>query len=387
MQILRSIPELAELPGPLFTAIGVFDGVHLGHQAVISTSARHAKDAGGTPVVVTFDPHPAKVLRPNEAPRVLTATQHKIALIRDLGVAYLLIVPFNREFASTPPEAFVHQLVTNSKPLREICVGHEWSFGKNRAGNLALLQKLGAQHHFDVVGIKPVTVNSIVVSSTAIRHAVETGDLKRAAEMLGRDYTILGTVERGAQLGRKLGFPTANLSAHSEQFPPNGVYAAEATLNGVVFRGVANLGFRPTVSGEKPQRLLELHLFDLKEDIYGAEVEVRFDRYLRAEQKFESVEALAAQIARDQARAHRKEANRPDRHRYQKGRAIADESAAPRSKVGRHASHKGNREQNSRAQGTRLPTSRQLLENARSKAIVIDVLRFFAQFRVEPVFL
>ena len=143
MQILRSISELSQLPGPLFLAIGVFDGVHLGHQAVISTSARHAKDAGGTPVVVTFDPHPAKVLRPDDAPHLLTATQHKIALIRDLGVAHLLVLHFDRQFAATAPEEFVRQLVTNSRPLREICVGHEWSFGKGRAGNLALLKELG----------------------------------------------------------------------------------------------------------------------------------------------------------------------------------------------------------------------------------------------------
>jgi riboflavin kinase/FMN adenylyltransferase len=299
MQVLRSIPELSQLPGPLFTAIGVFDGVHLGHQAVISTSARHAKETGGTPLVVTFDPHPAKILRPQEAPRLLTATQHKIELIRELGVAHLLVITFDREFANTRPEEFVQQLVRYAQPLREICVGHEWSFGKNRAGNLALLQELGAEHDFNVVGIKPVQVNGTVVSSTAIRQAVETGNLARAAEMLGREYTIVGTVERGAQLGRKLGFPTANLSAHSEQFPPNGVYVAEAKVNGTAFRGVANLGVRPTVSGEEPQRVLELHLFDLREEIYGAEMEVRFDRYLRAEKKFENVEALAAQIARD----------------------------------------------------------------------------------------
>lgn len=299
MHILRSIGELANLPGPLFLAIGVFDGVHLGHQAVISTSARHAKKAGGTPVVVTFDPHPARVLRPEKAPRLLTATQHKIDLIRALEVAHLLVLTFDREFANTPPEEFVRQLVAHAKPLREICVGHEWSFGKNRAGNLTLLQKLGGELGFDVVGIKPVEVNGTVVSSTEIRRAVEAGELRRAAEMLGREYTILGTVERGAQLGRKLGFPTANISAHSEQFPPNGVYVTQANLNGETFRGVANLGVRPTVTGEKPQRLLELHLFDLDHDIYGAEVEVHFERYLREEKKFDNLEALAAQIARD----------------------------------------------------------------------------------------
>ncbi len=299
MEILREIAELSRLRAPLFLAIGVFDGVHLGHQAVISTSATHATEAKGTPVVVTFDPHPAKVLRPQDAPHLLTATQHKIALIRDLGVEHLLVIQFDREFASTPPEAFVRQLVEHSKPLREICVGHEWSFGKNRAGNLALLQQLGAELHFEVVGIKPVTVNGTVVSSTAIRGAVEQGDFAKAAAMLGRDYSILGTVKKGAQLGRKIGFPTANLSAHSEQFPPNGVYAAEAKLDGAVLRGVANLGTRPTIESEKSERLLELHFFDLHRDIYDEDVEVRFLKYLRPEQKFANLDELAAQITRD----------------------------------------------------------------------------------------
>jgi riboflavin kinase / FMN adenylyltransferase len=299
MQILRAISELSDLSGPLFLAIGVFDGVHLGHQAVISTSARHAKEAGGTPVVVTFDPHPAKILRPQDAPHLLTATQHKIALIRDLGVGHLLVLHFDRPFAATAPEEFVRQLVINSRPLREICVGHEWSFGKGRAGNLALLKKLGATSDFNVVGVQAVTVNGEVVSSTAIRRAVANGDLVKATQMLGREYTILGTVKAGEKLGRKLGFPTANLSAHSEQFPPNGVYVTEARLAGALYRGVANLGYRPTVSAEKPERLLELHLFDLNKEIYGEEVEVRFLRYLRAEQKFENVDALAAQITRD----------------------------------------------------------------------------------------
>jgi len=303
MNVLRSISDLSALPGPLFLAIGVFDGVHLGHQAVISTSARHAREAGGTPVVMTFDPHPVKVLRPNHAPHLLTATQHKTALIRDLGVDHLLVQHFDRQFAATPPEEFVQQLVTHAKPLREICVGHEWSFGQGRAGNLALLKQLGTTYDFDVVGVQAVTVNGEVVSSTAIRRAIADGNLIKATQMLGREYTIVGAVKTGEKLGRKLGFPTANLSAHSEQFPPNGVYVAEARLAGALYRGVANVGYRPTVSAGKPERLLELHLFDLNRDIYGKEVEVRFVRYLRPEQKFENVETLAAQIALDVAEA------------------------------------------------------------------------------------
>jgi riboflavin kinase/FMN adenylyltransferase len=300
MEILRSIPELAHLTGPLFLAIGVFDGVHRGHQAVISTSAEHAKSANGTPVVVTFDPHPMKVLRPREAPHLLTATQHKIRLIRQLGVQHLLVIKFDKAFAATAPEDFVQQLVMHSKPLREICVGHEWSFGKGRRGNLALLRKLGAQFDFEVVGIPAVTLgNGEPVSSTAIRHAVEAGDLAKAAEMLGHQYTILGTVVRGERLGKKIGFPTANLSAHSEQFPPNGVYFAQASLNRVIYPGVVNLGYRPTVSGGKSERVLEIHLLDFDHEIYGKDLEVRFVRYLRAEQKFENLDALARQIELD----------------------------------------------------------------------------------------
>ena len=305
MRILRSIPELAEIPGPIFLAIGVFDGVHLGHQAVISTAARHAVEANGTAVVVTFDPHPAKFLRPQESPRLLTATQHKIALIRQLSVSHLLVLAFDRQLASTLPDEFVRQLVAAARPLREICVGQEWSFGKNRAGNLALLKELGTQLHFNVVGVEPVTSGGGIVSSTAIRRAVEEGDFAAAAKMLGREYTILGTVEAGSHLGRSLGFPTANLSAHSEQFPPNGVYAAEAELEKKSLRGVINLGVRPTIDGGSPQRVLELHLFDFDRDIYGKDIEVRFLRYLRAEQKFENLAALRAQIARDIAAAQR----------------------------------------------------------------------------------
>jgi riboflavin kinase/FMN adenylyltransferase len=303
METLRSISELAHLPGPIFLAIGVFDGVHLGHQSVISTSTSHARSADGTPVVITFDPHPLKVLRPHNAPHLLTATQHKIGLIRDLGVEHLLVITFDKSFAATPPEDFIEQLVLHSSPLGEICVGHEWSFGKDRRGNLDLLKKLGAQFNFNVVAIPPVKIDGAVVSSTAIRRVVEKGDLATAAAMLGRDYTILGTVVPGAKIGKKLGYPTANLSAHSEQFPPNGVYFAEATLDGVVYPGVVNLGYRPTVSSGKSERILEIHLLDFDREIYGKDLEVRFVRYLRPEKKFENVDALIRQIEFDVRRA------------------------------------------------------------------------------------
>ncbi|MEP7071970.1 MAG: bifunctional riboflavin kinase/FAD synthetase [Verrucomicrobiota bacterium] len=303
MEILHSISQLKNLPGPLFLAIGVFDGVHLGHRAVISTSARHAHAAEGTPVVLTFDPHPIKVICPEKAPHLISSTPHKIELIRNLGVAYLLIVRFDAAFAATTPEEFVRQLMKDGEGLREICVGQEWSFGRNRAGNLTMLRELGAQHHFNVVGIPEVKVDGTVVSSTAIRAAIERGDFAGAAAMLGREYTILGTVKEGAKLGRQLGFPTANLSAHSEQFPPNGVYFVEAWRAGVLHHGLVNIGYRPTVAAGEKERTIELHLLDFHRDIYSEDLEVRFVQFLRGEQKFEGLDALAAQIAKDVAKA------------------------------------------------------------------------------------
>ena len=288
----------------MFLAIGVFDGVHLGHRAVIDRAIADAKAARGTPVVVTFDPHPVRVLRPEKAPRLLTSTPHKLRLIRALGIDHLLIIPFDLAFAGTPPDEFIRQLAAAGRPLREICVGHQWSFGKGRAGNLEMLARLGGELGFDEVGVPAVEVDGRIVSSTLIRQAVEAGDLANAARLLGRDYTILGTVVEGRRLGRTLGFPTANLSAHNEQFPPNGVYAVEVLLNGDAPRGgVANIGVRPTVAEAGGERLLEVHIFDFDAALYGTDLEVVFRHFLRPEQKFSTLEALRAQIARDAEQA------------------------------------------------------------------------------------
>jgi len=303
--VLRNIAGLERVPGPLFLAIGVFDGVHLGHQAVIGRALAAARRDAGTAVVVTFDPHPVRVLRPEQAPRLLTSTAHKLQLIRDLGVEHQLVIHFDQSFAATPPEDFIRALASAARPLREICVGFEWSFGKGRAGNLALLERLGAQLGFEEVGVPAVEIDGEIVSSTLIRRAVEAGDLARAARLLGREFTILGTVVEGDHIGRTLGFPTANLSAHNEQYPPNGVYAVQARRGDRMLPGVANIGVRPTVKHAAGERLLEVHLFDFAEEIYGEDLEITFRQFLRPEQKFASLEALRAQIRRDaeQARA------------------------------------------------------------------------------------
>jgi len=302
---LTATAQLAEVTGPISLAIGVFDGVHLGHQAVLSRALSGARGHGGSAVAVTFDPHPLRVLRPSQAPRLLTSTTHKVRLIRSLGINHLLVIPFDAEFASTPPDQFIRELVGSCNPLHEVCVGHQWSFGRERAGDLELLRALGQELNFTAVGIPPVQVDGEIVSSTLIRSAVETGDLTRAARLLGREYTILGTVVPGDQRGRQLGFPTANLAAHNEQFPPDGVYAIEALRDGERLRGVANIGVRPTVATPDGQRLLEVHLFDFSEEIYGEDLEVSFRRLLRPEKKFASLDELRAQIVRDVALARR----------------------------------------------------------------------------------
>jgi riboflavin kinase/FMN adenylyltransferase len=294
-----SIAELAALPGPVFLAIGVFDGVHLGHQAVLHRARDDARRAGGTAAVVTFDPHPIRVLRPEAAPRLLTATGHKLRLIREQGIDHLLVIHFDREFAATAPSDFIRQLAGACRPLREICVGHAWSFGAGRAGNLQLLETLGKELGFEEVGVPAVEIDGEIVSSTLIRQAVENGDLARAARLLGREYTLLGTVVTGEQLGRQLGFPTANLSAHNEQFPPDGVYAVEVLFDGILHPGVANIGVRPTVRARQGERLFEVYLFDFHGDLYGREIEARFRAYLRPERKFAGLDELRAQIARD----------------------------------------------------------------------------------------
>jgi len=298
LKVLTGIPELATVPGPVFLAIGVFDGVHLGHRAVILRALEGAKKAGGNAVVVTFDPHPVRILRPDVAPRLLTSTQHKIRLIHDLGISHLLVIPFNAAFAATPPEEFILNLHRACKPLREICVGHQWSFGHDRAGNLEMLKIWGDKLGFDEVGVRAVEIGGTVVSSTLIRSLVEKGDLREAARFLGREFTVFGTVIEGSRLGHELGFPTANLGTHNEQFPPDGVYAVEAMHGERNYQGV-----RPTIRNQSGERLLELHLFDFNRDIYGEDVEVVFRKFLRPERKFPNLEELKAQIARDAADA------------------------------------------------------------------------------------
>jgi riboflavin kinase/FMN adenylyltransferase len=301
VNVLRTIADLAKIRGPVVLAAGVFDGFHLGHRAVIERALADALAAGGTPVVVTFDPHPAAILRPQNAPPLLTSTRHKLRLLGEAGVRHVLVLEFTQAFAAKAPEIFIADLAAACSPLREICVGEDWAFGKNRAGNLALLKSLGAKLGFDAIGIPAVAVEGRAVSSTVIRAAVEEGALDVAARLLGRDFSVFGSVIEGRRLGRTLGFPTANVRPESEQLPPNGVYSVRVALNGKLHEGIANVGVRPTISNEGVQCLVEVHLFDFAGDLYGHDLEVSFLRFVRPEQKFPNLDALRSQIASDVA--------------------------------------------------------------------------------------
>ncbi len=302
MKTLTRIEELSQVPGPLALAIGVFDGVHRGHQEVIRGAMDFSEKHGGTAVVMTFDPHPLKVLRPEMAPRLLCSTRHKLRILEQLGVTHTLVAPFNEETARTSSRQFVEDLVGACQPLGFVSVGYTWTFGKGREGNIHQLMELGEAHGFGVYGVPAVQMDGQVVSSTRVREAVRTGDFTTARALLGRDYAVLGEIVKGKQLGRQLGFPTANVAMENEELPPNGVYAvkvhgADAGVRN--WNGVANLGIRPTVETGEVERSLEVHLLDFEGDLYGVEVEVDFVKQLREEKKFSGLDELKAQIARD----------------------------------------------------------------------------------------
>jgi len=305
VKVLHTISELAQVPGPVVLAIGVFDGLHLGHRAVLDRAQEEARRIQGTAVPLSFDPHPARVLRPANAPLLLTATEHKLRLLRSMGFSHALVLPFDTSMAATSADDFICSLAGAAHPLAAICVGHQWSFGKGREGNLESLAKLGGRLGFAEIGVPELLGEGEAVSSTRIRNAVASGDFEQARRLLGRAYSVLGEVQHGRALGRTLGFPTANLGLFNEQLPPQGVYAVRVAgiAGAAALPGVANLGTRPTVSETAVPPTLEVHLLGFSGDLYGAVLEVEFVSFLRGERKFDSVELLRQQIQRDAAHA------------------------------------------------------------------------------------
>jgi riboflavin kinase/FMN adenylyltransferase len=298
MQVFRTLEGIAGKFEKVYLAIGVFDGIHLGHQRVIGQARDDACAEGGASVVLTFDPHPMQVLRPDKAPQLLTSTQHKLELLEKSRVDACWVVAFTKAFSLLPPEKFI-ETVAKMNRLQEICVGTRFRFGHDRAGDVRLLEAMAPQYGFAAKEIAPVNLESEMISSTAIRQHVLNGRLDRAAAMLGRPFSLLGTVEPGDHRGHEIGFPTANLNLHDEVLPPDGVYAVRALVGPGTFGGVVNIGMRPTFKDRSARRILEVHLLEFDCEIYGRNVEVLFLQRLRDEKKFGSVDALKAQIAED----------------------------------------------------------------------------------------
>ena len=303
MPILTAATELRARPRKVCVAIGVFDGVHLGHQQVIRQTLGDARQHEGVPVVITFDRHPNAVVAPDRVPPMLHSLPQKLRAIESLGIANTLLIRFDRAFSEQTGEQFIRSLALDFGHLHSVCVGSEFTFGHKRSGNVALLKQLGAELKFIVHGLAAVSLDGEPVSSTRIREAVRTGDLDSASQMLGREYSIAGSVIRGDQLGRKLGFPTANLEVAGLILPPNGVYAVHARVAGREHRGALNLGLRPTLASPTPRLQCEVHLLDFAEEIYGEELELTFATKLRDEQKFPDLAALQSQIHLDLAAA------------------------------------------------------------------------------------
>lgn len=297
MLIRTRLEELPELGLPLHLALGVFDGVHVGHQEVISCAVRAAAAHGGLAGMLTFDPHPIRVIAPEKAPTALLATlNHKAELVGTLGVELFIPIHFDTHFATMEASEFLKKLT--AAPVKTIAVGEDWRFGHNRSGDVAFLEKNSAKCGYRLEAVSPVMLDGERVSSTRIRQAIRDGNLAAATRMLGRHYSVSGTVVEGKKMGRTIGFPTANISTGDAQLPPDGVWIVRSFLpDGRKINGVANLGMRPTVQGDS--RSLEVHLFDFSEDLYGTECEIRFEKMLRSEQKFPSLDALRSQIDRD----------------------------------------------------------------------------------------
>jgi riboflavin kinase / FMN adenylyltransferase len=299
MKIIHAAKELEAKGRKLCLAIGFFDGVHLGHQQIIRQTISDARQHDARAVAVTFGTHPSAVVAPARVPPLIYSLPQKLRVIESLGVDDLLLIHFDREFSLQSGEGFIRGLARDFGQIQSLCVGNAFAFGHKRAGNVALLKTLGAELRFTVHGMAAVALDGKRVSSTLIRERIASGDLDAAGQMLGRAWALTGKIARGDGLGQKLGFPTANLDVAGLALPPNGVYAAQALVQGQSHRAVVNIGIRPTLQNPSPQLRVEAHLLNFAGDLYGRELEIVFGEKLRDEKKFASLEELKAQIARD----------------------------------------------------------------------------------------
>ncbi len=303
MRSLAHPEDLGQPPAGVCLALGMFDGVHLGHQHVVRQSVLDARALNASSVVATFHPHPLHVISPTRAPRLLQSVSQRVRALSTLGIDASLVIPFTPELSQIPGEDFIRSLARAFGRLRSITVGQGFHFGHQRSGNVPLLESLGRDLGFATHAMAPIHIGAERVSSTRIRSNLREGRFSNVAELLGRPYAIAGEVIVGRQLGRQLGFPTANVAVPGLELPPLGVYAARVRIDlsqpPTTHPAVLNLGLRPTVDSSPSTPLLEVHLLDHSADLYGREIEVEFVRFIRTEMRFDSLDALRTQIQSD----------------------------------------------------------------------------------------
>jgi riboflavin kinase/FMN adenylyltransferase len=294
-------PKPARWATPVL-ALGNFDGLHRGHRKILDRLRRVADERRAAAVVMTFDPHPPRIVRPDKAPPLLMTNAQKLEAIASTGVDGCAVVRFTPELSRCDPETFVRTILVEWLRVSEVWVGANFLFGHDRAGNFSLLRTLGGRYGFRAEKIDPVRYKDFVVSSTRIRRLVAEGRVDDAGALLGHSYYVDGTVVRGDARGRTIGFPTANLCSDNELLPPHGVYATTVTIDGIVLPSITNIGVRPTVD-QSGRSTIETHIFDFDRDLYGSSIRVSFVQRVRDERAFESIDLLQAQIAADCTRA------------------------------------------------------------------------------------
>jgi riboflavin kinase/FMN adenylyltransferase len=286
--------------------IGTFDGVHLGHQKVIQRLKQITKKHNGETVIFTFYPHPRLVTSPNETNlRLLTTLEEKINLFEKFGINHLVVYPFNKEFSELTYSEFVKQILVDKMKTSCLVVGYDHKFGKNREGGFEYLKKCASQFNFEIEKLDVLSVDEEHVSSTRIREALQSGNIKLANHYFGYNFTLHGSVVSGKKLGRKMGFPTANVVASDKHkiIPGHGVFAVKVNVKGKVFNGMLNIGTRPTFNKNADNRSIEVNIFDFSDDIYGEEVTLIFIDKIRDEQKFDGIEKLVEQLKKDKVAA------------------------------------------------------------------------------------
>ena len=303
MKVSRGLPALPLPPNPVLT-IGNFDGQHVGHRQLLASVVQCAREQRGTPMVLTFDPHPVLVLSPGTTFQFLTSASEKLAWFEAQDVEHLVILNFTSAFAALSPQEFVFSILRDGLGVKDLFVGEHFVFGKDRAGNTETLRLLAGQAGFRLHPVKPVSARETIVSSTRIRHFIRTGAMERARQCLGRPYSLKGQVIEGDRRGQGLGYRTANLRPDKDRvLPPDGVYATKLVWQETVFPSVSYIGTRPTFG--EGERLVEVHVLDAACDLYGQPVEVQFLQYLRGDERFEDAGRLAARIAQDVDQARR----------------------------------------------------------------------------------